>query len=69
MCLFPRIVKNPKYKPNKKNGGYPPIWNDIRVLGVPIGCGRCIECMKKKRNEWRVRLSEELKHNKIQKIS
>ena len=48
MCLYPKMVKNPKYKPNKKNGGIIPAVYDNRVLAVPIGCGRCMECMKKK---------------------
>ena len=31
---------------------------------VPIGCGNCIECKKKRANEWKVRLFEEIKVNK-----
>ena len=63
MCLYNSLVKNPKYKPNKKNGGQaPPVW-DTRVLSVPIGCGDCMECRKKKANEWRTRLSEEVRSN------
>lgn len=64
MCLYTRMVKNPKYKPNKKNGFNPPIPIDKRVMSVPIKCGRCIECMKAKRREWQIRLGEEIKHNK-----
>lgn len=64
MCLFPRILRNPKYKPNKKNGGNVPIPTDKRVLYVPIGCGECIECRQQKANEWRIRLNEELRRNK-----
>lgn len=63
MCLYPRFVPNPKYKPNKKNGFNPPVCKDWRVSSVPIGCGKCIECRKQKANEWRVRLLEELKEN------
>jgi len=37
MCLYPKLIKNPKYKPNKKNGGIVPELKDIRVLAVPIG--------------------------------
>lgn len=59
MCLFPRIVKNPKYLPNKKNKGNPPICTDERLLYVPIKCGQCIECRKQKAREWRVRLEQE----------
>ena len=43
MCLYPRFMKNPKYKPNKKNGGKPPKITDKRVEYVPVGCGKCIE--------------------------
>lgn len=52
---------NPKYKPNKKNGYIAPICNDSRKLYVPIGCGVCRECLKKKASEWKVRLSIELR--------
>nr|WAE43687.1 MAG: replication initiator protein [Microviridae sp.] len=64
MCLYNRLVRNPKYLPNKKNGGNPPIPNDTRTLYVPIGCGRCIECKKAKQREWIVRLLEDIKINK-----
>ena len=61
MCLFPTLIKNPKYKANKKNGGQaPPIFDD-RVAMVPIGCGKCMECCKQKANNWRVRLHEEIR--------
>ena len=63
MCLYPRYVKNPKYKPNKKNKGKPPICKDKRLLYVPTKCGNCIECRKEKQREWRVRLEEELRSN------
>ena len=32
MCLYPTLIKNPKYKPNKKNGGQVPPVLDKRVL-------------------------------------
>lgn len=64
MCLYPKLIKNPKYKPNKKNGGNVPVCDDDRKLYVPVGCGVCIECCKKKAREWQVRLNEELKENK-----
>jgi len=64
MCLYPKLIDNRKYKPTKKNGyNPPPKPQDQRVLYVPVGCGRCIECMKKKSNEWKVRLSEEIRVN------
>lgn len=61
MCLFPKLIKNPKYRPNKKNKGIVPHMVDNRVGYVPIGCGWCMECMQKKANEWKVRLSEDIK--------
>lgn len=64
MCLFPRLLQNPKYKKNKKNGGVIPEMKDKRVALVPVGCGECIECKKKKKREWQIRLAEEIKVNK-----
>lgn len=63
MCLYPRIIRNPRYKANKKNGGVIPQAKDKRALYVAIGCGKCMECRKQKANEWRVRLNEEIKRN------
>lgn len=63
MCLYPTFVKNPKYKPNKKNKGKPPVCKDRRLLYIPAKCGCCIECRKEKQREWRVRLEEELRSN------
>jgi|SRR5690606_28764744 len=63
MCLYPRLIDNPKYRANKKNGGNIPAVSDNRVKLVPIGCGDCIECRKQKSREWQVRLLEDLRHN------
>ena len=60
-CLYPNLIKNPKYLPNKKNGYNPPKCTDERLRYVPASCGRCIECRKKRRREWMIRLSEELR--------
>lgn len=65
MCLYPRIIRNPKYKPNKKNGGNVPTPEDPRELSVAIGCGVCYECLKQKGNWWAVRQYEEIKRNKM----
>ena len=46
MCSYPRLIKNRKYIANKKNGGNIPPVSDLRVLMVPVGCGKCIECKK-----------------------
>lgn len=66
MCLFPKLIQNPKYKANKKNGGIPPVLQDHRIALVPVGCGCCIECRKQKAREWKVRLIEESKSKKYQ---
>lgn len=63
MCLYPVFIKNPKYKPNNKNKGKPPVCKDRRLLYIPVKCGCCIECRKEKQREWRVRLEEELRSN------
>lgn len=63
MCLYPKYIKNPKYKPNKKNKGKPPVCLDRRLYYIPTKCGCCIECRKEKQREWRVRLEEELRSN------
>lgn len=64
MCLYPRLIDNPKYKANKKNGGNIPPLKDKRLKLVPIACGDCIECRKKKSREIQIRLLEDIRHNK-----
>lgn len=64
MCLYPLIIKNKKYLPNKKNKGVPPDAKDQRVKYVPVKCGKCIECRKAISREWQIRLQEEIKTNK-----
>lgn len=64
MCLYPRLIRNKKYTANKKNGGIIPAILDNRVLQVPVGCGKCMECRKQKAREWQVRLLEDVRHNK-----
>jgi hypothetical protein len=59
MCLYPRLIKNPKYK---KAGIIP---QDERIMYVPIACNDCIECYKTKANNWRIRLSEEIKKKEL----
>jgi hypothetical protein len=68
MCLFPRLHRNPKYKPNKKNNGIVPIPTDNRVMLVPIGCGHCKECRNQKKREWQTRLTEDIRKNKNAKF-
>ena len=64
MCLYPREMKNKRYEPTKKNGGNVPSCPDDRLRSVPVPCGNCKECRKKKKQEWMVRLSEDIKHHK-----
>lgn len=63
MCLYPKLIKNPKYTKTKKNKGIIPPIKDKRVLLIPVGCQKCIECRNKKAREWMVRLLEEVKDN------
>lgn len=64
MCLYPKIIRNRKYISNKKNRGIVPVAEDARVLWVPVGCGKCIECKNQKAREWKVRLQEEVRNDK-----
>lgn len=64
MCLYPRLINNRKYQNNKKNGGIIPAVTDKRVLVVPVGCGKCMECRKQKARNWQVRLHEEIRNDK-----
>lgn len=64
MCLYPKILRNRKYRVTKKNKGNVPKVKDKRVLYVPVGCGKCMECKKQKAKEWQVRLHEDLRKNK-----
>lgn len=63
MCLYPKLIRNPKYRVNKKNGGNVPAVSDERVTLVPIKCGKCIECCKQTAREWQVRLLEDIRTN------
>ena len=63
MCLYPKLIKNKKYLPNKKNNWNPPKCEDYRVLYITAACGKCLECRKQKQREWLVRMSEELRSN------
>lgn len=68
MCLYPKLVKNRRYTVTKKNNGNVPTPKDPRVLYVPVECGYCMECNKRKSNWWKVRLSEEIKEDKTGKF-
>lgn len=64
MCYLKKRIRNPKYLPNKKNNFNPPVCTDERKRYIEIECGECPECRKKKRREWSIRISEELKNNR-----
>lgn len=64
MCLYPRLIINRKYTKTKKNKGIIPEIKDERTKYVPIGCGKCIECSKKKARDWTTRLQEEIRTTK-----
>ena len=68
MCLYPKLIRNRKYTETKKNGGNIPPILDKRVLMVPVGCGKCIECKKQKSRNWQVRLQEDIRVNKNAKF-
>lgn len=61
MCLYSRLMPNPKYRENKKNRGIIPAVFDDRVKWVPWACGNCMECSKKRAREWKVRIQEDIK--------
>lgn len=63
MCLYGKLIDNPKYKANKKNGGVIPAIPDIRVGKVPIGCKLCVECMRDRARNWGTRLQADIKEN------
>lgn len=64
MCLYPKLIRNKRYTPTKKNGGVIPPLQDPRTLWIPAACGKCMECCKQRANEWNIRLKEEIKGNK-----
>lgn len=64
MCLYPKLIPNPKYRTSKKRGYYVPKMYDNRLKYVPVACGKCYECRKKKAREWNIRLSEDIRHFK-----
>ena len=63
MCLYPKLIRNKKYTANKTNEGNIPKCKDKRVLYVPAGCGKCMECRKQKARQWQVRLQEDIRTN------
>ena len=64
MCLYPKTILNKKYLPNKKNKYNPEKCTDERKRYITADCGYCWQCRKKKANDWKVRLNEEIRTNK-----
>lgn len=63
MCLYPKLIRNKKYLPSKKNNWCPPTLTDSRVAYITAACGKCLECRQQKQRQWLVRMSEELREN------
>lgn len=53
-------MKNKKYTKTKKNNGIVPMIKDKRTEYISVGCGKCIECTKKRASNWKIRLYEEI---------
>ncbi len=62
MCLYAKLIRNPRYVSNRKNNYNPPSCTDQRKLWIWAKCGRCIECRKERQREWVLRLEQEYKH-------
>lgn len=67
-CLYQSKMPNKKYTETKKNKGIIPKVRDKRTLGIEIPCGRCWQCKKSEAIRYRIRLSEELRHNEKNNI-
>lgn len=63
MCLYPRLIRNTRYRVVKGKYDFGTV-TDPRTKYVPIGCGNCIECRTQKSREWQTRLHEEIKIHK-----
>lgn len=63
MCLYPKLIKNKRYRNTKKNKGIIPECPDERLKYVTAACGKCYECRKQKARAWQVRMSEEIRQN------
>lgn len=61
-CIRPLTIRNPRFLPNDKNGGIPPIPEDKRLQYIQVPCGKCVECMRKRATDWRMRMLQEFKY-------
>lgn len=50
-CVSPILIKDPR---NLLVGGYP--------VYLQVPCGHCLGCLKKRQNDWSIRVAEELKN-------
>ncbi|QXN75180.1 replication initiator protein [Microvirus mar36] len=65
MCLCPILIPNPKYAHRDHGpllGSVMPFYDRLRLY-FPVPCGHCVECMKKRRHDWYVRLRSEYAEN------
>lgn len=67
-CTDPLHIKNPKYQPNKSNGGFPPPCPDPRLYSLRVPCGRCFACRKRRATDWRFRLHQEFFRSKSKRF-
>ena len=67
--LIPEKNRKSKIQTKQKNNMKPPFPTDPRVLYVPIACGECMECKKRKAREWKYRILEDIKTNNICKFT
>ena len=51
MCLYPKLIRNKKYLPTKKNNYNPPKMVDPRTAYITAACGKCLECRKQKQRD------------------
>lgn len=62
MCVFSNYIRNKKYEKGSKD--YKNGVDIGKMKWIETKCGECIECRRERANEWRVRLTEEIKGDK-----
>lgn len=58
-CTKPLRIRNPRYLPSKKNGGFAQHCDEPRLKWLTVPCGKCHACRKRRANDWRFRLHQE----------
>lgn len=56
-CYFPKTIKNPRYRYSDIPSDQPKPFDYY----VTVGCGLCPQCLKRKGNDWKIRLFHEIK--------